>query len=236
MAFLLACLVPAIQSRPGRNLPHMLLIEEAHRLMRRGATSSDLRGDATTRTRGNFSNLLAEVRGYNQGIIVVDQSPAELVSSVFANTATHIMHQLRDPQSFDMMSSAFRAFTSAGQLRRSFKVGEAITETGTGMAIDIYVPDIRKKLKDRLGQLTCCDGVPFLENGVVSNSATTQLMNERKIEMPAAHRVPNYEDLVQHPTAPKTPPTKPQPAPARKAPPFIACGQCRPFIDWPVPL
>jgi hypothetical protein len=198
MAFLLTCLVPHIQNRHDRPL-HVTLIEEAHRLMRRGGGGSELRGDAAGQTRGDFSNLLAEVRGYNQGIIVADQSPSELVASVFANTATHIMHQLRDPQSFEMMTATFVLNPPQANFARHLSVGHAITETAQGTPVHIRPDNLSDALKDALAA-AAYDGTPYFhragERRVVSDEAVARIMYNRRSPTPQSVDVPDYEALL----------------------------------------
>jgi hypothetical protein len=198
MAFLLTCLLPRIQFRHERNRKHVIVIEEAHRLMRRGGSLTDLRGDPTQQTRSDFSNLLAEVRGYNQGIIVVDQSPSELVPSVFSNTATHIMHHLRDPQSFEMMSSAF--VLSPAQIAYAHRLPpfHAITETPSGVPVHVKPENVTERLREALrmkpGGLCYLD--PDTDAMLVGDEAVGSVMKDRQPKMPQSKNVPNFEALL----------------------------------------
>lgn len=69
-------------------LRHILVIEEAHRLLKRvqqgpAAAAVDL-----------FASLLAEIRAYGDGIVVVEQIPSKIISDVIKNTALKIVHRL----------------------------------------------------------------------------------------------------------------------------------------------
>ena len=70
-------------------LRHVIVIEEAHRLLRnRGAT-------APARTPSSFSpGMLAEIRAYGEGIVVAEQIPTKLVPDVVKNTALKVVHRL----------------------------------------------------------------------------------------------------------------------------------------------
>lgn len=200
MAFLLTSLMPLIQRRPDRSRLHITLIEEAHRLMRRGGGGSgEYRGDATGQTSGDFSNLLAEVRGYKQGIIVADQSPSELVPAVFANTATHIMHQVRDPVSFEMMTSSFVLTPAQQSYARHLEVGHAISETARGSAVHIQPPNVSDPLRNALGDKQP-GGITFFDSdeatGVVSDAAVQEIMEGRKAMLPMTLAVDDYEKLI----------------------------------------
>jgi hypothetical protein len=74
---------------------HLLVIEEAHRLLgqpsgRRDETEADVRGKAVE----TFTNLLAEIRAYGQGVIVVDQVPSTLAPEVLKNTNLKLAHRI----------------------------------------------------------------------------------------------------------------------------------------------
>jgi hypothetical protein len=80
---------------PDGALRHVLVIEEAHRLLRVAAPSdnpeiANVRGAAVEQ----FANLLSEMRAFGQGVIVVDQTPARLLPEVVKGTHLKIVHQL----------------------------------------------------------------------------------------------------------------------------------------------
>jgi hypothetical protein len=70
-------------------LGHVSVFEEAHRLLRR----SQVRGPAAHAVE-LFASLLAEVRAYGEGLIVVEQIPSKLVPDVIKNSAVKIVHRL----------------------------------------------------------------------------------------------------------------------------------------------
>lgn len=79
----------------SKDLRHLLVVEEAHRLLTNvpvGLVSEQAnpRGKAVE----TFSNLLAEVRDYGQGIIIADQVPTKLAPDVIKNTNLKIAHRI----------------------------------------------------------------------------------------------------------------------------------------------
>jgi DNA helicase HerA-like ATPase len=83
------------QRSPARRLGHILVLEEAHRLLSRQAgTTGPEQGDPKQKAIETFVNLLAEVRAYGQGIIIADQVPTRLVPEVLKNTNLKITHRL----------------------------------------------------------------------------------------------------------------------------------------------
>ena len=70
-------------------LRHVIVIEEAHRLLR------DRRAErAAAHAVELFAGMLAEIRAYGEGIVVAEQIPAKLVPDVVKNTALKIVHRL----------------------------------------------------------------------------------------------------------------------------------------------
>lgn len=77
-------------------LQHLLVIEEAHRLLKNVET------ERTTETAGNpkgkavehFTNMIAEMRSYGQGVIVAEQIPTKLAPDVIKNSSTKIVQRI----------------------------------------------------------------------------------------------------------------------------------------------
>lgn len=73
-------------SAPG--LRHVLLIEEAHRLLK------NIENGPAAAAVELFASMLAEIRAYGQGVVVVEQIPAKILPEVIKNTALKVMHRL----------------------------------------------------------------------------------------------------------------------------------------------
>ncbi|KZS22750.1 ATP-binding protein [Wohlfahrtiimonas chitiniclastica] len=93
IAFIMTNVVQALKNehRKNPNFRHITLIEEAHHLLTKAdpSTSSNRRQAIEM-----FSDMLAEVRKYGEGLIVVDQIPNKLTPEVLKNTNTKIVHKL----------------------------------------------------------------------------------------------------------------------------------------------
>src|SRR5215467_1152985 len=74
--------------RSDGDLRHVIVIEEAHRLLRAG------RKGASAHAVELFASLLAEIRAYGEGLLIAEQIPAKLVHDVVKNTALKIVHRL----------------------------------------------------------------------------------------------------------------------------------------------
>ncbi|MGP1531289.1 MAG: ATP-binding protein, partial [Treponema sp.] len=93
MGFVLSRLSAVIKAKHKENpdYRHLTLIEEAHRLLSKVefGDSGSKKGAVET-----FTDLLAEVRKYGEGLIVVDQIPNKLAPEVLKNTNTKIIHKI----------------------------------------------------------------------------------------------------------------------------------------------
>lgn len=78
-----------------KGLKHLLVIEEAHRLLKNVSTekNEDIenpKGKAVE----HFTNMLAEMRSYGQGVIVAEQIPTKLAPDVIKNSSNKIVHRI----------------------------------------------------------------------------------------------------------------------------------------------
>lgn len=93
MGFVLSRLAAVIKAehKKNRDFQHLTLVEEAHRLL-----SKVEYGDSGSKKNAveTFTDLLAEVRKYGEGLIIVDQIPNKLAPEVLKNTNTKIIHKI----------------------------------------------------------------------------------------------------------------------------------------------
>jgi len=82
-------------SLEGTGLSHVVVVEEAHRLLANVPPSSNqeqsnVRGKAVE----TFSNMLSEIRAYGEGFLVAEQIPSKLALDVIKNTNLKIVHRI----------------------------------------------------------------------------------------------------------------------------------------------
>ena len=89
-------------AEPGSALQHVLVIEEAHRLLKNVAQErqTEQLGNPRGKAVEFFANVISEMRSMGQGVAVVEQIPSKLLPDVIKNTNTKIVHRLvsRDDQ------------------------------------------------------------------------------------------------------------------------------------------
>lgn len=91
----------------GRNRLHILLIEEAHRLLsaESTATAGANQGNPRGKSAEEINNLLAEFRKFGQGVMTLDQRPSSLVGGVMDNSYINVMCRLQDRSGFEHLSN-----------------------------------------------------------------------------------------------------------------------------------
>ena len=97
MGLVLIRLYEHLANKPlGMKLRHLVVLEEAHNILARGLDNSgnievsNVRGKAVEA----FCNMLAEVRAWGQGFVIVDQSPTKLHPDAIKGTNLKIVHRL----------------------------------------------------------------------------------------------------------------------------------------------
>lgn len=101
---------------PADQLRHLLIVEEAHRVLANpqgGGRGAEVAGvDARTKTVQLFVNMLAEIRALGQGIVIVEQIPTKIAPDAIKNSNLKIMLRLTAPDDRDYLGSAMN-FTEA---------------------------------------------------------------------------------------------------------------------------
>ena len=85
-----------IDGNRNTGLQHLLVIEEAHRLLKNVDTerSTENTGNPKGKAVEHFTNMIAEMRSYGQGVIVAEQIPTKLAPDVIKNSSTKIVQRI----------------------------------------------------------------------------------------------------------------------------------------------
>jgi hypothetical protein len=134
MAFLLAQLAGHIEYgyRQHSGRQHIVFIEEAHRLLAAGNTEG-----AGNKSAEDINVMLAEMRKFGQGILVMDQRPSSLVGGVLDNAYVKILTRLSDRVGFDRLSDELNLNEDHQRFARTrLRAGEAILlDRGSGQPV-----------------------------------------------------------------------------------------------------
>jgi hypothetical protein len=125
-----------------RGLAHLLVIEEAHRLLS-NVTSRGSEEDANPRGQAveTFSNLLSEVRAYGQGVLIADQVPVRLAPGVIKNTDLKIVHRIVAADDRAAMAAAMVMDEEQARALATLGVGTAaVFSSGDDAPMLVQVP------------------------------------------------------------------------------------------------
>lgn len=125
MGFILARLSTVIKMlrKKEKGYRHLTLIEEAHRLLTKVEPNGNGAKKAAVET---FADLLAEVRKYGEGLIIVDQIPNKLAVEVLKNTNTKIIHRLLAKDDKDAVGDTMMMDDKQKEYLSSLATGETI--------------------------------------------------------------------------------------------------------------
>jgi hypothetical protein len=120
--------------RPG--LRHVIVIEEAHRLLRAGRE-----GRASAHAVELFASMLAEIRAYGEGLVIAEQIPAKLVPDVVKNTALKVVHRLPARDDRDLVGAAMNLGEDQSRQVVSLPPGvAAVFADGMDRPVRVQVP------------------------------------------------------------------------------------------------
>ncbi|MBR1602054.1 MAG: DUF87 domain-containing protein [Synergistaceae bacterium] len=111
----------------GSGLKHVLLIEEAHRLLRHTPefVSPEI-GNSRGKAVETFTNVISEIREYGQGVIIVDQIPSKLTPDVVKNTNIKIVHRTLAQDDRDYVGSTMNLSEAQERELCLLEVGRAV--------------------------------------------------------------------------------------------------------------
>lgn len=147
----------------AKGLKHLLVIEEAHRLLKNVSTESneDL-GNPKGKAVEHFTNMLAEMRSYGQGVIVAEQIPCKLASDVIKNSSNKIIHRIVAKDDQEAVANTIGVYSEDAIYLGNSKVGYALchkegmlqpvivkvdeVQYNNVLDVNLYNKDINKKL------------------------------------------------------------------------------------------
>jgi uncharacterized protein len=116
-------------------LRHVIVLEEAHRLLRAGRTG------ASSHAVELFAGLLAEIRAYGEGVVIAEQIPAKLVPDAIKNTALKVLHRLPAADDRELVGATMNLDADQSRHVVSLLPGEAAVFTdGMDRPMRVRVP------------------------------------------------------------------------------------------------
>ena len=127
---------------------HLTLVEEAHRLLTKPDYSD---GGARKSAVETFTDLLAEVRKYGEGLVIVDQIPNKLASEVLKNTNTKIIQRILARDDKEVVGDTMEMDDKQKEFLSSLRVGEAIVFTeDTAKPVHVAITRITDTNEDEI--------------------------------------------------------------------------------------
>lgn len=134
------------QRNGEKKFRHLTLIEEAHRLLAKVDYGDSGSKKSAVET---FTDLLAEVRKYGEGLIVVDQIPNKLAPEVLKNTNTKIIHKILAKDDKEAVGDTMLMDDKQKEFLSALEVGEAIVfNEHTSKPVHIKIKEALEKDQD----------------------------------------------------------------------------------------
>ena len=150
MGFVLSRLSAVIKARHkvDSSYRHITLIEEAHRLLSKMeyGDSGAKKGAVET-----FTDLLAEVRKYGEGLIVVDQIPNKLAPEVIKNTNTKIIHKILAKDDKETVGDTMLMDDKQKEYLSALETGNSVVfNEHTNKPVHVYITYITNTNEDEI--------------------------------------------------------------------------------------
>lgn len=130
------------------SLLHLLVIEEAHRLLKspEPAGSSES-GNAALQVVAVFTNMLAELRSFGEGFLIIEQIPSKLAPEVIKNTNTKFLHRMIAKDDKQLVGATMNLTQEQERFVTSLLPGDAVSfREGMDNPILIKVLDAQNNL------------------------------------------------------------------------------------------
>lgn len=151
---------------PG-NLRRVTVLEEAHHLFA-GTDSGGEGSEAKRKLSESLCNLLAEIRAYGEGIIIVDQSPSRISPEVIKNTALKIIHRLDYGEDLKLIRDTL-LLREGDKTATSLMPGQALVRFG-GMSRPAFVSVPLSESKENFRRIEKSSRRIMPENLVLSSA------------------------------------------------------------------
>ena len=126
-------------------LQHLLVIEEAHRLLKNIDTerSSEQMGNPQGKAVEHFTNMIAEMRSYGQGVIIAEQIPSKLTPDVIKNTSNKIIQRVVSGDDQKLIANTIGLKEDDAVYLGNLKTGEALChKEGMNLPIHVFVDNV----------------------------------------------------------------------------------------------
>jgi hypothetical protein len=129
---------------PSKDLLHLLVIEEAHRLLTNVGERREEEGNPRGKAVETFANLLSEIRAYGQGVLIADQVPVKLAPDVIKNTNLKIAHRVVAADDRAALAGAMAMSERQAHVLATLERGQAaVFSEGDDAPLAVLVPLVK---------------------------------------------------------------------------------------------
>lgn len=128
-------------------LKHITVVEEAHRIIpsRQATLGENMVSSPAHEAANLLSQMLAEIRAFGEGVIVVDQSPSKILPDVLINSSTKIIHRILYGVDKECLGQAMSLTQRETDYLSYLATGEAIIFTADAyQPVYVTVPGLSK--------------------------------------------------------------------------------------------
>jgi DNA helicase HerA-like ATPase len=171
-------------------LKHITVIEEAHRLLPNiSFDKSSEEASSKAKAVETFTNILAEIRAYGEGIIIADQIASKLHPDVIKNTNIKILQRTMDKEDRELVGNAINLTEDQLLDIAELKPGEAIVHNkDIHQAFMVQIDEIQTQKFDEL--IFQDFTKKFLEH---HNEIKYEYLDENKFYIDPMERTPIYD-------------------------------------------
>ncbi|WP_410501810.1 hypothetical protein RIF24_13575 [Exiguobacterium acetylicum] len=168
-------------------LQHLLVVEEAHRLLKNIDTerSSENMGNPKGKAVEHFTNMIAEMRSYGQGVIIAEQIPSKLAPDVIKNSSNKIIQRIVSADDQAIIANTIGISEGEAIYLGTLKTGYALChKEGMTQPVsvkihpveDIFVPDENLYNKDFQQRM-------YLINSNITKDATADTIDRMTFKL-----------------------------------------------------
>lgn len=180
-------------------LSHILVIEEAHRLLKNvntEKTSEDI-GNPKGKAVEHFTNMIAEMRSYGQGVIVAEQIPSKLAPDVIKNSSNKIIQRLVATDDQQLVANTIGLIAEDSLNLGFLTTGTGLChKEGMNLPVKIRIPNISEvKVDDSMLYSSDVDKRIYNINLNTAREALADIMDKFGLKMLNTILVQDYDSV-----------------------------------------